>query len=600
MKNRTLLFFAILLMAFSQIYATTFYVSVNGSDSTGDGSTNNPWASLSYACSQVTTSGDVIHINPGNYTDNNQCILAIGVHIEGAGSDVVKITSNVSTDNYWYLIASSFPVTDGNHNISGFTLDGNNRTLTHGMQFKGRNNVQIHKMVIQNINRFGLQIYAVDGVTKTTPPSAYISGVEVNNNTIQHCGRLENGENPNDWSTSCLSIGGLDYAAIHDNKINEERGGGIIFWEKGWFNGLKLYNNNINVTGTSPIWHSQISIELWNLFNDCEIYNNTSNNWFSLVKGNKGNGSHSVIVYDNRIVFDKPDNPKEGVELGLGLYDAEMRNNYVENGKFGVAIWGAAPNTNEAWNVSNIQIHHNVFYNHHNDYTFGVFINPSPNETYTNTQIYNNVFDGVDAGVHIETQSNGLVKDTYIKNNIFMNAPNAVVVKGGSQIQNTEITHNYYAKDIYFDDGSATVNATVTNNTLAPPNINNSGNKPVPFYEANGVNANIVNAGIDVGLAYSGSAPDIGAYENGAVLSVSDVSNSSLKVYPNPTTGIVNVPSQFSNATYKIYTITGFLVDSGEITTAFIDFSKQNNGLLILHIQDKETGEVYISKVLKK
>jgi len=181
-----------------------------------------------------------------------------------------------------------------------------------------------------------------------------------------------------------------------------------------------------------------------------------------------------------------------------------------------------------------------------------------------------------------------------------MNAPNAVVVKGGSQIQNTEITHNYYAKDIYFDDGSATVNATVTNNTLAPPNINNSGNKPAPFYEANGVNANIVNAGIDVGLAYSGSAPDIGAYENGAVLSLSDVSNSSLKIYPNPTTGIVNVSSQLSNATYKVYTITGFLVDSGEITTAFIDFSKQNSGLFILQIQDKETGEVYINKVLKK
>ena len=599
MKNKTLFLFTIILMTFSQIYATTFYVSVNGSDSTGNGTANNPWASLSYACSQVATSGDTIHINPGNYTDNNQCILAIGVNIEGAGSDVVKITSNVSTDNYWYLIASSFPVTDGNHNISGFTLDGDNRTLTHGMQFKGRNNVQIHKMIIQNINRFGLQIYAVDGVTKTTPPSTYISGIEVNNNTIQHCGRLENGESPNDWSTSCLSIGGLDYASIHNNKIIEEKGGGIIFWEKGWFKGLKLYNNNINVTGTSPLWGSQIAIELWNLFDDCQIYNNTSNNWFSLVKGNKGNGSYSVIVYDNRIVFDSPNNPKEGVELGLGLYDAEMRNNYIENGKFGVVIWGAAPNTNEAWNVSNIQIHHNVFYNHHNDYTFGIFINPSPNETYTNTQIYNNVFDGVDEGIQIAIQANGLVKDTSIKNNIFMNVPNALVTKGGSQIQNTEIAYNFYTGDILLEN-TPTSNLTASNNMQTSPNINNSGNRPAPFYEANGINSNIVDAGIAVGLAYLGSAPDIGAYENGAVLSVSDVSDSPLKVYPNPTTGIVNVPSQFSNATYNVYTVTGFLVDSGEIMTSFIDFSKQNNGFFILQIQDKETGKMYINKVLKK
>ncbi len=599
MKNKTLFLFAIILMTFSQIYATTFYVSVNGSDSTGNGTTNNPWASLSYACSQVATSGDTIHINPGNYTDNNQCILAIGVNIEGAGSDVVKITSNVSTDNYWYLIASSFPVTDGNHNISGFTLDGDNRTLTHGMQFKGRNNVQIHKMIIQNINRFGLQIYAVDGVTKTTPPSTYISGIEVNNNTIQHCGRLENGENPNDWSTSCLSIGGLDYASIHNNKIIEEKGGGIIFWEKGWFKGLKLYNNNINVTGTSPLWGSQIAIELWNLFDDCQIYNNTSNNWFSLVKGNKGNGSYSVIVYDNRIVFDSPNNPKEGVELGLGLYDAEMRNNYIENVKFGVVIWGAAPNTNEAWNVSNIQIHHNVFYNHHNDYTFGVFINPSPNEIYTNTQIYNNVFDGVDEGIQIAIQANGLVKNTSIKNNIFMNVPNALVTKGGSQIQNTEIAYNFYTGDILLEN-TPTSNLTASNNTQTSPNINNSGNRPAPFYEANGINANIVDAGIAVGLAYSGSAPDIGAYENGAVLSVSDVSGSSLKVYPNPTTGILHFPSQFSNAMFKVFSITGLLLDSGKITTKTINLSSLKNGVYLLQITEPNSRKIQTSKVIKK
>jgi len=58
MKNRTLLLFAILLMAFPQIYAATFYVSVNGSDSTGDGTVNSPWASLLYACGQVVMSGD--------------------------------------------------------------------------------------------------------------------------------------------------------------------------------------------------------------------------------------------------------------------------------------------------------------------------------------------------------------------------------------------------------------------------------------------------------------------------------------------------------------------------------------------------------------
>jgi len=58
----------------------TFYIATNGvNDSSRDGSVGQEWATLSYACSRVTTFGDVIHVNAGSYNETAQSTLAPGV-----------------------------------------------------------------------------------------------------------------------------------------------------------------------------------------------------------------------------------------------------------------------------------------------------------------------------------------------------------------------------------------------------------------------------------------------------------------------------------------------------------------------------------------
>ena len=45
----------------SMVWGSDYYIDPNGSDATGIGSSSSPWYSLSYACSQATAPGDVIH-----------------------------------------------------------------------------------------------------------------------------------------------------------------------------------------------------------------------------------------------------------------------------------------------------------------------------------------------------------------------------------------------------------------------------------------------------------------------------------------------------------------------------------------------------------
>lgn len=66
----------------SQGFTNTYYVAVNGSDSTGDGSTASPWASIEYALSQVPDDS-LILVRPGTYSGRVQLSgdFSIGVSV---------------------------------------------------------------------------------------------------------------------------------------------------------------------------------------------------------------------------------------------------------------------------------------------------------------------------------------------------------------------------------------------------------------------------------------------------------------------------------------------------------------------------------------
>jgi chitodextrinase len=65
-----------------------------------------------------------------------------------------------------------------------------------------------------------------------------------------------------------------------------------------------------------------------------------------------------------------------------------------------------------------------------------------------------------------------------------------------------------------------------------------------------------------------------------------------IKLYPNPTSSVINVTSVSDNATFKVYNLLGQTVISGKLANGSINVSNINAGNYVLEITDKETTSV--------
>ncbi|WP_248906342.1 GEVED domain-containing protein [Flavobacterium sp. K5-23] len=67
---------------------------------------------------------------------------------------------------------------------------------------------------------------------------------------------------------------------------------------------------------------------------------------------------------------------------------------------------------------------------------------------------------------------------------------------------------------------------------------------------------------------------------------------SDIKVYPNPTSSLLNVTSVSENATYRVYNMLGQTVMNGKLSNGSVDVSIINEGNYILEVTDKGTSTV--------
>ncbi len=65
-----------------------------------------------------------------------------------------------------------------------------------------------------------------------------------------------------------------------------------------------------------------------------------------------------------------------------------------------------------------------------------------------------------------------------------------------------------------------------------------------------------------------------------------------IKLYPNPTSSIINVTSVSENATFKVYNLLGQMIINGKLSNGSINVSNINAGNYVLEITDKETTSV--------
>ncbi len=65
-----------------------------------------------------------------------------------------------------------------------------------------------------------------------------------------------------------------------------------------------------------------------------------------------------------------------------------------------------------------------------------------------------------------------------------------------------------------------------------------------------------------------------------------------IKLYPNPTTSILNVSSVSENATFKVYNMLGQSIMDGRLSNGSIDVSNISSGIYVLEVTDKESTSV--------
>lgn len=324
------------------------------------------------------------------------------------------------------------------------------------------------------------------------------TGVQIYNNTFTDCK---------------LYPHTLDGALIHDNTWTMSGTRSAVGHTAFWFKGVEFYNNTVTV---SAIEYGTIAVEWWMIYGNSKFYNNTTNGWFSLGVNpdmdGTGSGVHTPYayqVYNNTFTSTLTSSGFPALEVMSWLQDINIYGNYFTHSGSAyssyIAIWGRGQ-------LQNFYIHNNIFYRD----PVGPYIELSGNSANSDLDyayIYNNVFDpGADSGrwAILVTPSPGSVNNVIAKNDVF-NGNNGGMMAYAGSTGNVLQYNDCYAPDSGACSGGAG-SITSSNNITGVPQWVASGNRPSPYYTIT-TGSNLYNAGVDVGLPYSGAASDIGAYE---------------------------------------------------------------------------------------
>ena len=328
--NATIVFFVLL---FSLVFVTpffvgnvragsTYYVSTSGSDSAGDGSIGNPWATIKYATRQSTTAGDTIYVRAGTYNGfygtsgfddgTSASWLTLSAYPSGGGYENVIINRSfydgyTTPPSSGYVGMFYFGSNDhkyinirGFHFVNGTLLDYDEAdtpdTCGMGIFMEGGgicHNITIEDCTFENISDSAIKFTTTDDVIVRNCTlynicnyhGKYTAGQEgislgdvkrfdISYNTIKLCYKIN-------IDAKASSENGL----IHNNDINVTHGntagldltwvgGGItIDAQTTYTNNVTIYNNRIwgNRTGIT------VSTEQGGDNRNTTIYNNIIN-----------------------------------------------------------------------------------------------------------------------------------------------------------------------------------------------------------------------------------------------------------------------------------------------------------------------------------
>lgn len=527
----------------SFLFATRYYIDPAGTDGGGHtGSIVDPWKTLDYAATQVT-SPDTIYVNPGNYTEPNRIELAVGVSIYGAGytSHIISTYIGAPETNASILLSSGADNTEGNQSISYIRLDGSSLTASAAIFIYRRGNVKVHHCTIYDFIGGGINVEG-SSLTNVIPEEnggECAFGNEIYNDSIINCSDRNYG--------TLIRLREQDSILIHDNVFiqtsrAEEHNGNIVDAVQSYSREIKYYNNK----SYKPIDEGagfNFHIEIWNVLGGCEIYDNEFYNGDVAVDFgghfmNKETYDYSIWIHHNYMGQDNLYPFGTGNKVAIDIEGNNeyviVNNNHIKNYPMGIII--VAPSyVIEPNIIEHCQIYYNLIENcgYSNAIgAVGIYIkrdNNGHNVDVENIFIYNNVITG-DAttgqfGILMDIASTGVFSYIYIRNNIIYNFHNnsyswAIAEDGAGSldylyIQNNLFYENGNSNDI--DYGIVPVHLYESDNIIDNPDFNNVV-APLDTFDLQ-ITSPCIDAGLGVGLTYDYDGklidenPDIGAYE---------------------------------------------------------------------------------------
>ena len=545
---------------------TTYYVSPTTASPAGNnanaGTISAPWATLSYAISQVTTSGDIIHVNAGIYPAiSTQMLLANGVSIEGAGRDVTTIPLTYSAGEPC-IKAETYGAwsnkTVGYHNISGIKFVGSTTPGTPigivaiGINF--RHHTEIHDCVFEDfvksaVSFIGEPTYSIDddianrvdnpyetrAVEQAWLPYAdsFCEGNKFYNNIVHNSCGLEEGTMYSGELEFSMQDGFLVYGNTMTALGRAGNGNGVpIKMIIGFNKNTKIYNNNLNAGHKSQNYW-QFGIEIWCDLGGLEIYNNIVNGSIDLCDSWDQYGvGYGARIFDNDIGYSTITNQNdagiviEGSHLGTYIF----RNRIHHVGR-GISVNNNPYSTTTTHD--GVYVYDNLLYElAGNAYqTWGIHwdyeVIQNPGVIWKNWYIQHNTIiasssapDPTYYGIVIPTVQR--FDGFYVENNILINWERGAIWGTGTRTQATNI---FIRNNLIFD--SYNNNDPVYVNSYPTAGITYSGTvKADPLFVSttdwhlSGTSSPAYHAGRDLTIAtdfdevaFHSTTPSIGAYE---------------------------------------------------------------------------------------
>lgn len=409
----------------------TYYISPSGNDA-GNGSAATPWKTLFKATTTVQTAGDIIHVNPGTYTETQNSSLAAGVNLEGADSATTFIKSTKAGDWSVLLTLQSNEGTNGNQTVSGLTFDGNYVSETSfktwwAIEVRGRSNVTIRDCHIKSFYDRGVVFDGNNVQDPTNYPSVYATGNKFYNNKLTNTAR----NSPN-YIAGMFNFGGQDGMEIYNNTMIQtqrplgKNGEPIKMWDNGFNRGCRIHHNILKRLPLSAKdgegqgdW--TFAIELFNSAG-LEVDNNTIEGAVDINYNYPLTYAYSIWLHDNNIGFPAGGNQKMdcGFILEFATIKAVIENNKITNVACGFLFNVRTPTESGGYTyppptggysaTNDVTIRNNLFTGLYDSYAYG------------------NCCGGVGVRYYVEHDNNDpYARDIKIQNNTFVGRTGATV-----------------------------------------------------------------------------------------------------------------------------------------------------------------------------